>query len=815
MRLHRVFARFYKSFNFDHVRKAAGTVRHEWEMMGDDWYPFVEIPIDTRITAIVGANESGKSQLLGAIKLATNGDGFSIRDLCRYCDFFGVEEGNRHWPHIGAEWNDLSGDEAETVQVILGASKPINWFLLFRFGTPEAAVWADDGAGPRRFNLAPAQLASLEGTLPLAFSIDPNVALPSAVPLAWLAGGDQGHTMPARRRARKDYFSSLAQLAGVSVSDANAVTQNAVTLAPILSAMVAQSGAVAADLSDEQWVLVEDLLFKMARIDRSSFADLAQAIADEKDGYANAVIERMNTQIERGLNLRRWWVQDRDFSLRLSVREHDIVFTIRDRTGTEYTFDERSHGLRYFLSYLIQSQAARAVTKPLLLLMDEPDAHLSAEAQQDLLRIFSDLVDSSDENRSLMQVIYVTHSPFLLDKNHAERIRVLEKGRNLDGTRVIPAVAHNHYEPLRSAFGAFVGETAFVGSANLVVEGAADQILIAGAARLTRRSAPGLQKETLDLNRLVIVPSGSAGQVPYMVYLIRGRGGDRPPVVVLLDSDGAGDDAARVMIDDPKFQSLITKRFILQLGDTEFDIEGAVELEDLLPLDLAISATNLCLSEIFQYRDRSPPEITEADVNKTKGGPLFDRLEAAAKAKRASLGKVALARAVIEIAGAEPRPLELSASITAWLNRMRKLFVRINEARQEAEERTVRNRNARLVEDRVRMFEQDHDVSATREEVDDLIEAIFIQLDNSPEADAIKHLGQELRAEHRLKEEQDQPVGDFKGVIGALRVLKDAPHIVKARVEAAAKAKRDGQINPKVGTQAVRSRTRPVKQASQ
>ena len=793
MRLNRVFARFYKSFNFDHVRKAAGKVRKDWEMMGPDWYPFVEIPVDSRITAIVGANESGKSQLLGAVKLAAFSDAFSIRDLCRYCDFFGVEEDKRHWPHVGAEWGDLSVEEAGAVQAILDAARPIEWCLLFRFGMQKVSVWADEGEGPRRFDLEPDQVVKLQKMLPVTFSIDPNVALPSAVPLAWLAGDDETHFMPARRRARKDYFASLATLAGVGVSDAGAITQNAATLAPILSAMVAQSRAAAADVSEEQLGLVEDLLFKMARIDRTSFADLAVAIADEKDGYANALIEKMNSQIERGLNLRRWWVQDRDFSLRLSVREHDLVFTIRDRTGTEYTFDERSHGLRYFLSYLIQSQAARGADKPLLLLMDEPDAHLSAEAQQDLLRIFSDLVDPSDSAKTRMQVIYVTHSPFLLDKNHAERIRVLEKGRNLDGTRVIPTVAHNHYEPLRSAFGAFVGETAFVGSANLVVEGAADQILIAGAARLIRRTDPGLQKETLDLNRLVIVPSGSAGQVPYMVYLIRGRGGDRPPVVVLLDSDKAGEDAAQTMVEDPKFQTLIAKRFILKLGEIDFAVDGVIELEDLLPLDLAVAAANHCLAEVFQYRDRAAPQVTAADVEKIKPGPLFDRLEAAVKAKRGSLGKVALARAVVELAGAEPAGTEIATAVTLWLARMRKLCVRINELRQEAEARTVRNRNARLVEDRVRMFHQDHETSATREQVDDLVEAIFIQLDDSPEADAIRHLGQELRAEHRLKEDQAQPVGDFAGALEGLRALQHAPHIMKARVEAAAKVKREAK----------------------
>ena len=98
-------------------------------------------------------------------------------------------------------------------------------------------------------------------------------------------------------------------------------------------------------------------------------------------------------------------------------------------------------------------------------------------------------------------------SPFLINKNYAERIRVLEKGALDEGTRVVKNVARNHYEPLRSAFGAFVGETTFIGNCNLFVEGVTDQILIAGAATYLQ-SLDISNLERLDLNHITIVPAG-------------------------------------------------------------------------------------------------------------------------------------------------------------------------------------------------------------------------------------------------------------------------------------------------------------------
>ncbi len=108
MRLSKVFARFYKSFNFDRIRKArpGGGPRGDWEMFRGQWFPYVEVRIDQRLTTVVGANESGKSHLLSAIEKAVSGKGFLRRDLCRYSDFFGVTEEEACFPHLGVAWSD-------------------------------------------------------------------------------------------------------------------------------------------------------------------------------------------------------------------------------------------------------------------------------------------------------------------------------------------------------------------------------------------------------------------------------------------------------------------------------------------------------------------------------------------------------------------------------------------------------------------------------------------------------------------------------------------------------------------------------------
>jgi hypothetical protein len=101
MKLKGAYARVYKSFNYDILRKAHPEAKKRpWEDFRGDWYPYIVVPVDRDITTVVGANESGKSHLLSGIKKAITGQDITQRDLCRYSPFFNVEAGAECWPHL-------------------------------------------------------------------------------------------------------------------------------------------------------------------------------------------------------------------------------------------------------------------------------------------------------------------------------------------------------------------------------------------------------------------------------------------------------------------------------------------------------------------------------------------------------------------------------------------------------------------------------------------------------------------------------------------------------------------------------------------
>jgi len=792
MKLETVYARFYKSFNFDHIRKAHPEAKPKpWEMYEGKWYPYIEVPIDQRITAVVGANESGKSHLLSAIEKAVSGEGFRQRDLCRYSPYFNVERGNMCWPHLGVAWTDLDDVEITAIREALKTSAPevVRRFAMFREGPDSLHVYLEDADGAVSDYTMEDKHAREFGRafLPKPFTIKANVALPNSVPLPWLANPTEANRILMSRRARSNFISAGAAMKSLWPSDVN-------KLAPILPQLFSAANEYFSATQDihytdqhiEQFELARNLLVKLGNVEPERLKDLSEAIEQGEDGHANALIKRINEQLSQRLNFPRWWVQDRDFSLRVTPRELDLVFTVMDRTGTEYTFSERSSGLRYFLSYLIQTQVhPRPKDRSEILLMDEPDTYLSAEAQQDLLKIFAAFAEPDDVGARTAQVVYVTHSPFLLDKNHAERIRVLQKGRGSDGTRVIRNASKNHYEPLRSAFGAFVGETAFVGACNLLVEGASDQIILAGLARVARMHKGGLENDTLDLNRIVIVPCGSASQIPYMVYLVRGRDADKPPVVVLLDSDAAGNEAAQILRTDKRAKKLLDPKFVLLLAQVEFQQAPApMVLEDIVPIGLALKAANLCLTESSQFRDRAPVEISMLDYENARRTQqnLIDALNAAAEVKGAHIEKVPFARAVVQVVEKLANDETKDPEFELLFRRVSALFREINIGRRRAERESLRERIGTAVHRHQAIFFREHPDKATKENAQVLLEQIEESLDEGNESDEVRIAIARLKKDFLLADDSAQPVPEYSAFRHRVESLKDAFELARAEI---------------------------------
>src|SRR5260370_41834692 len=80
----------------------------------------------------------------------------------------------------------------------------------------------------------------------------------------------------------------------------------------------------------------------------------------------------------------------------------------------------RSRGFVWFFSFLAWDSDVKRNGEQVILLLDEPGLSLHAKAQHDLLHYFE------VELKLYHQLIYSTHSPFMIDPCHFERVRIVE-----------------------------------------------------------------------------------------------------------------------------------------------------------------------------------------------------------------------------------------------------------------------------------------------------------------------------------------------------------------------------------------------------
>jgi predicted RNA-binding protein with RPS1 domain len=248
---------------------------------------------------------------------------------------------------------------------------------------------------------------------------------------------------------------------------------------------------------------------------------------------------------ELSRQLRKEWTQDQSIALDLVPSgsppdERYIEFRVRDRFGATVPLDARGDGFRWFLSFFaaLRLITPKDDTLTEIVLFDEPGVHLHPRAQSDLCRLFNeDLVAGANR-----QVLYTTHSPFMLEWSRPHQVRVLEIGET-SGTTIVNKPYHsdqplNFWEPFRRNIGLFLGDLGLLGEKNLLVEGAIDQILLSHISREAK--VQGLEHH-LDLGERRIIPYGNSEALAFLVGTCKAY---RRQVIVLVDSDNAGKQVA-------------------------------------------------------------------------------------------------------------------------------------------------------------------------------------------------------------------------------------------------------------------------------
>jgi predicted ATP-dependent endonuclease of OLD family len=208
-----------------------------------------------------------------------------------------------------------------------------------------------------------------------------------------------------------------------------------------------------------------------------------------------------------------------------------------------------------------------------VILLDEPAVGLHARAQADFLRFIRERLAKRN------QVIYTTHSPFMVEPGNLERVRMVEDHGKEEGSTISHEVLSRDPDtlfPLQSALGYDLVQHLFVAEHNLVVEGTSDYTYIRVLSDYLANQAG---RVFLD-NRWSVVPVGGADAIPTFVVLL----GNHLNVTVVVDSRREGHQRLTRLAAD----GYLAKQRIVLIGDIIqqklADIEDLFAVEEYLHL---------------------------------------------------------------------------------------------------------------------------------------------------------------------------------------------------------------------------------------
>ena len=298
-------------------------------------------------------------------------------------------------------------------------------------------------------------------------------------------------------------------------------------------------------------------------------------------------------------------------------------------SGSTLSFkpEQRSKGFQWFLSFYLRLKAEQASKN--IILIDEPGLYLHAKAQEDVLKVLEKISENS-------QIIFSTHSPYLIDPQHLDRVRLILKD-NKKGTRIENKI-HKGADaetltPIITAIGLnLANDFSIVGQKNVLLEGISDYYFLQALSFYTKVPSPNF------------IPCTGAPKIHQLVSLLIGWD---LPYAVVFDNDKEGRRAAGEI--EEKLS--VEKNLILFVSDEE----------------------GLSTEDLFTHDDFNE-FVLDGEINEN------EEIKNSKFLKKNELDKVLLSKKFFErVKNSKPR-IQLSEPTT---ESFKKVFKKIDEAFQE------------------------------------------------------------------------------------------------------------------------------------
>jgi energy-coupling factor transporter ATP-binding protein EcfA2 len=271
------------------------------------------------------------------------------------------------------------------------------------------------------------------------------------------------------------------------------------------------------------------------------------------------------------------------------------IFAEDDAVGMPVRLHRRSSGFRWHVSFAWKfTHASQGQYKSCILLLEEPGIHLHYSGQRDLLEVFQRLSNSNNT------ILYTTHLASMVDPAYPERVRIVEtEGNHATVKKGVVSSQRAPMAVIELTLGLTGDMSGLLGTRQtLIVEGGDDALILHKLSRIL-----GAEGKPHLSDRIYLWPARGASKTPMYAAFAVGQGWDSG---VLLDTDLEGHEAKK-KIDDLVLKKLAAEqqaRFrVLMLGNAADIKKTDAAIEDLFDDQFYIDSVNAAFGIAIKLED--------------------------------------------------------------------------------------------------------------------------------------------------------------------------------------------------------------------
>ena len=571
-----------------------------YRSLGD--YPQNEIIIEPRITAIIGKNESGKSNILNGLS--------HIQLLSKSDAAFSNSNVNRNSP-IGTQIqfeiilrptaDESFSTNADTVIILSKDSYAASGGFHHHYGHTvqplvQEAITLLDTIGKNPFKLRDSELTSYNNYR-LELMKESAIDIPRVhSAISFLK--EHSNMLPVEHQ---DHFCSLIE--------------EAYSKWLLLRNCLPHFFYRASDKHLRTTYKLEDvekelkhltigqnsLLREFVKVIDIPIADFISAVRGGVTAIQGSLRSKIRRKVEDNINAKfRDFYHAEEVFMELDFNENAVSFMVRSSIGETLMLSERSSGLKWYLETFIDAKANEIPGSNVVYLLDEPGISLHVNAQRELLKLFDHLTAQGN------QVVYTTHLPYMLDTNGDGIHRIRAVVKDVEGyTRVYKTAydaqiaaesQQDTLAPIIAALGMNLNVTfgPSKDKINIVTEGMSDYIYLHTMSKLL----------ALDTDKYTIIPSVGASNCVNICAILHGWG---CKYVAIFDYDLAGVETGGEYL-RKEFLFEMNKQYCYMRDVSQADIDGKTYKRNRFMVEDVVTSEEI---ERFCRETKTPANLSK------------------------------------------------------------------------------------------------------------------------------------------------------------------------------------------------------------